>query len=58
MSQGDRFLKACSLEQVDSTPVWLMRQAGRYMGAYRRLRERYSLLEMFKTPEIAAEVTL
>jgi uroporphyrinogen decarboxylase len=58
MSQSDRFLKACSLEQVDSTPVWLMRQAGRYMAAYRRLRERYSLLEMFKTPEIAAEVTL
>ncbi len=58
MSQSDRFLKACSLEQVDSTPVWLMRQAERYMAAYRRLRERYSLLEMFKTPEIAAEVTL
>jgi len=43
---------------VDCTPVWLMRQAGRYMAAYRKIRERYPLLEMFRTPEIAAEVTL
>jgi uroporphyrinogen decarboxylase len=43
---------------VDTTPVWFMRQAGRYMPEYRALREKYSLLEMVKRPEIAAEVTL
>ncbi len=58
MSRSDRFLKACRLESTDRTPVWLMRQAGRYMPAYRKLRGRHTLLEMFKTPEIAAEVTL
>lgn len=58
MSRSDRFLKACRLESTDRTPVWLMRQAGRYMPTYRRVRERHSLFEMFKTPEIAAEVTL
>jgi uroporphyrinogen decarboxylase len=58
MSRSDRFLKACRRETVDCTPVWLMRQAGRYMAVYRKLRERYSLYEMFKTPEIAAEVTM
>lgn len=54
----DRFLKACRREPVDCTPVWFMRQAGRYMPAYRALRERYGLLEMIKTPELAAQVTL
>lgn len=58
MSRSDRFLKACRLEKADCTPVWFMRQAGRYMRAYRDIREKHSLMEMFKTPEIAAEVTL
>src|SRR5512142_3366621 len=58
MSRSDRFLRACRLENTDCTPIWLMRQAGRYMPAYRKLRERHTLLEMFKTPAIAAEVTL
>jgi uroporphyrinogen decarboxylase len=58
MSRGDRFLMACRGERVDCTPVWFMRQAGRYMAEYRRLREKYGLLEMFRSPEIAAEVTL
>jgi len=58
MSRSDRFLKACRMEETDCTPVWLMRQAGRFMAVYRQLRERYTLLEMFKTPEIAAAVTL
>jgi uroporphyrinogen decarboxylase len=54
----DRFLKACRREPVDCTPVWFMRQAGRYMAEYRRLRANHSILELCKTPELAAEVTL
>ena len=46
-----RFLKACRREQVDATPVWFMRQAGRYMAEYRALRERYSLLDICRAPE-------
>jgi uroporphyrinogen decarboxylase len=53
-----RFLRACRRLPVDATPVWLMRQAGRYMQAYRDLRQKYSILEMIQTPELAAEVTL
>ncbi len=55
---NDRFLKACRREPVDMTPVWFMRQAGRYMSAYRKLRERHSLLEICRQPELAAQVTL
>lgn len=58
MSPSDRFLRACRREPVDATPIWLMRQAGRYMAEYRALRERYSILELIKTPYLAAEVTL
>jgi uroporphyrinogen decarboxylase len=54
----DRFLRACRREPVDCTPVWLMRQAGRYMPEYRALREKHSLLELVRNPELAAEVTL
>jgi uroporphyrinogen decarboxylase len=53
-----RFLKACRREPVDATPVWFMRQAGRYMTEYRALRERHSLLEICRVPELALEVTL
>jgi uroporphyrinogen decarboxylase len=53
-----RFLKACRREAVDITPVWFMRQAGRYMQEYRLLRERHSLLEICRTPDLATEVTL
>ncbi len=58
MNQSTRFLNACNRQPVDATPVWLMRQAGRYMAEYRALRERYSILELIKTPDLAAEVTL
>lgn len=55
---NSRFLKACRGELTDATPIWLMRQAGRYMAEYRALREKYSILEIIKTPELACEVTL
>lgn len=55
---NDRFLRACRKESVDRTPVWFMRQAGRYMANYRKLREKYSILQLAKTPELACEVTL
>ena len=52
------FMRACRREPVPYTPVWLMRQAGRYMKEYRDVRARHSFLEMCKRPEVAAEVTV
>jgi uroporphyrinogen decarboxylase len=56
--ENDVFLRACRGEPVPFTPVWLMRQAGRYMAEYRAMRETYPILDMMKHPERAAEVTL
>jgi uroporphyrinogen decarboxylase len=53
-----RFLLACRREPVDRTPVWFMRQAGRYMPEYRDIRARHSLLDICKSPELATIVTL
>jgi len=58
MTFNDRFLRACRREAVDRAPVWYMRQAGRYDPDYRRIKEKYSLLEICRRPELAAEVTL
>ena len=52
------FMRACRRESVPYTPVWLMRQAGRYMKEYREVRARHGFLEMCKTPEVASEVTV
>ena len=52
------FMRACRREPVPYTPIWLMRQAGRYMREYREVRARTSFLELCKTPELAAEVTV
>ena len=53
-----RFVKACKSQPVDRTPVWFMRQAGRYMPEYRAVRKQYSLIEICKRPEVAADVTI
>ncbi len=52
------FLDACARRQTAFTPVWLMRQAGRYMPEYRAMRERHGFLELCKNPQAAADVTL
>jgi len=54
----DIFLKACSRENNDHIPVWFMRQAGRYMSSYRKLRERYDFMQIAKTPHLASQVAL
>ena len=55
---GSRFVRACLRKPVDRTPVWFLRQAGRYMQEYRDVRKHHTLVEICKQPEIAAEVTI
>jgi uroporphyrinogen decarboxylase len=55
---NSRFVRACKSQPVDRTPVWFMRQAGRYMPEYRAVRKQHSLLEICKKPALAAEVTI
>lgn len=55
---NDNFLRACRKEPTDYTPVWYMRQAGRYQPEYRKIREKYSFFEMNYIPEVCAEVTM
>jgi uroporphyrinogen decarboxylase len=58
VNQDSRFLKACRREPVDTTPIWLMRQAGRYMSEYLEVRGRHTILEIIKSAELSCEVTL
>lgn len=55
---SSRFVRACLRQPVDRTPVWFLRQAGRYMPEYMAVRKHHSLLEICRTPDIAAEVTI
>jgi uroporphyrinogen decarboxylase len=58
MTSRERFLAACACETLDRPPLWVMRQAGRYLPEYRALKAKSSFLEMVRTPAVAAEVTL
>src|SRR6202451_1259327 len=58
LTNRQRFLDACRCKTVDRPPVWLMRQAGRALPEYRKLKEKYTFLQLVQTPELAAEVTL
>lgn len=58
LTSGTRFVRACLRKPVDRTPVWFLRQAGRYMPEYQAVRKHHSLLEICRQPKLAAEVTI
>ena len=58
MKQRERFLAAGRRQDVDATPVWFMRQAGRYLPGYKEIRSKYSMIELCKTPHACKQVTL
>ncbi|MBI5690247.1 MAG: uroporphyrinogen decarboxylase [Verrucomicrobia bacterium] len=58
MNSRERFLAACAGAKLDRPPIWVMRQAGRYLPEYRALKASSSFLEMVRTPDLATEVTL
>jgi uroporphyrinogen decarboxylase len=58
MLSDSRFIRACRREPADATPVWFMRQAGRYMPEYRAIREKVSMLDAIRAPEIAHQITM
>lgn len=58
MTSKERFIAAVHRQATDRTPVWVMRQAGRYLPEYRKLKEKYSFIELAQTPELATQVTL
>ncbi len=58
MTSRERFLAAAACQPLDRPPLWVMRQAGRYLPEYRALKGKHSFVEMVRTPELAAEVTL
>ncbi|BCG58682.1 uroporphyrinogen decarboxylase [Paenibacillus sp. URB8-2] len=58
MTYNDTFIRACRKQETEHVPVWYMRQAGRYDPEYRKIKEKYSLLEISRQPELAAEITM
>lgn len=56
--KNDRFIKACRGETVDRVPVWIMRQAGRYLQEFQDFRKKHEFFEICRTPNLACEVTL
>jgi uroporphyrinogen decarboxylase len=58
MNSRERFLSACACEPIDRPPVWIMRQAGRYLPEYRELKAKHGFLKMVRTPELAAQVSM